>query len=191
MNVRNGTKPEKNTRVEVTKREFSAGIIIFRRTKEGPKFLVLYHGGPYWNFPKGKLEGETNFKAALREVQEETGILEHELKFKSWFKVQDKFTYSRNRERIAKVVTYYLAETREKEVKIKIVPDTHEGEQHEGYGWFLYRDAVRLLISPTLKQNLKKAYFAITRKKIGSSQRAEGIHHNQQRPRIPPPTPLR
>ena len=159
--------PRPHTKIDITKKEFSAGIIIFRRTKEGPKFLILYHGGPYWNFPKGKLEGESNFKAALREVQEETGIVQDDLRFKSWFKVQDKFTYVRNKEKIAKVVTYYLAETKQKEIKIKIVPDTHEGEQHEGYGWFLYRDAVRLLISPTLKQNLKKAYLAITRKKTG------------------------
>lgn len=147
------------------KREFSAGIILFRRTKEGPKFLLLYHGGPYWNFPKGKLEGETNFKAALREVNEETGLKQEELRFKSWFKVEDRFTYTRNKERIFKVVTYYLAETKQKDIRIKIVPDTHEGEQHEGYGWFLYRDAHRLLISPTLKLNLRKAYGAIVRKK--------------------------
>ena len=147
------------------KKEFSAGIIIYRKTKEGPKFLLLYHGGPYWNFPKGKLDGESNFKAALREVKEETGILEKELQFRTWFRVQDKFTYSRNKERIYKTVTYYLAETKRQEVKIKIVPETHNGEKHEGYGWFLYKDALRLLLSPTLKQNLRKAYGAIVQKK--------------------------
>ena len=94
----NTIRPHANPKIEVTKKEFSAGIIIFRRTKEGPKFLSLYHGGPYWNFPKGRLEGETNFKAALREVDEETGIKQGELHFKSWFKVQDRFTYVRNRE---------------------------------------------------------------------------------------------
>ncbi len=153
------------------RQEFSAGIIIFRRTKEGPKFMLLYHGGPYWNFPKGKLEGETNFKAALREVNEETGLKQEELHFKSWFKVEDQFTYTRDKEKIFKVVTYYLAETKQKEIKIKIVPDNHQGEQHEGYGWFLYRDAHRMLISPTLKLNLRKAYNAITKKKGGPAPR--------------------
>jgi len=37
-------------------REISAGIIIYRRTLKGPKFLLLYHGNNYWNFPKGKIE---------------------------------------------------------------------------------------------------------------------------------------
>ena len=56
-------------------REISAGIIIFRKTKEGPKFLLLYHGGRYWNFPKGKLEKEEDsYTAALREIKEETGL---------------------------------------------------------------------------------------------------------------------
>lgn len=153
------------------RQEFSAGIIIFRRTKEGPKFLLLYSGGPYWNFPKGKLEGETHFKAALREVNEETGLKQEELHFKSWFKVEDHFIYTRDKEKISKVVTYYLAETKQKEIKIKIVPDNHQGEQHEGYGWFLYRDAHRMLIAPNLKLNLRKVYNAITKKKTSPQPR--------------------
>jgi len=147
------------------KSEHSAGIIIYRKTKEGPKFLLLYHGGPYWNFPKGKLDGESNFKAALREVREETGILERDLRFRTWFKVQDKFSYIRNKEKIYKTVTYYLAETKQQDVRLKIVPETHNGERHEGYAWFLYRDAIRFLISPTLKANLKKAYMTIVKQR--------------------------
>ena len=177
-----------------TKKEYSAGVIIYRKTKEGPKFLLLYHGGPYWNFPKGKLDGESNFKAALREVREETGILERDLRFREWFRVQDKFSYSRNKEKIYKTVTYYLAETRKQEVRIKIVPESHEGEKHEGYGWFLYRDASRLLMSPTLKQNLKKAYATVVHKKnttdskTGSEGQGNNISRNRpfsgKRPRI-------
>jgi len=153
------------------KTEHSAGIIIYRKTKEGPKFLLLYHGGPYWNFPKGKLDGESNFKAALREVHEETGILERDLRFRTWFKVQDRFSYTRNKERINKTVTYYLAETKRQEIKIKIVPEAHDGEKHEGYAWLLYRDASRFLISPTLKLNLKKAYATVIQRKNPSSSK--------------------
>jgi len=167
------------------KTEYSAGIIIYRKTKEGPKFLLLYHGGPYWNFPKGKLDGESNFKAALREVHEETGILERDLRFRTWFKVQDKFIYTRDKERINKTVTYYLAETRQQEVKIKIVPETHNGEKHEGYAWLLYRDASRFLISPTLKLNLKKAYAAVIQRKspLGAKEGSQGQGNNIQRNR--------
>lgn len=146
--------------------EISAGMIIYRRTKEGPKFLLLYSGGSYWNFPKGKLnEGEKNFKAALREVEEETGLSVRDLQFRSWFRVADHFTYVRNRVKIRKTVTYYLAETKKAEVRIKIVPPHHQGERHEGYGWFLLRDALKVVRSPNLKLHLKKAYDTVVHKK--------------------------
>src|SRR3989338_3609685 len=32
------------------KKTVSAGIIVFRRTTEGIKYLLLYHGRDYWNF---------------------------------------------------------------------------------------------------------------------------------------------
>jgi hypothetical protein len=41
----------------------SAGIIVFRKSKEGTKFLIMYHGRGYWNFPKGKLEQSERSKA--------------------------------------------------------------------------------------------------------------------------------
>ncbi len=153
------------------RREISAGMIIYRRTREGPKFLLLYSGGSYWNFPKGKLiEGERNFRAALREVEEETGIAPRDLQFKSHFKVEDHFTYVRNREKSRKTVTYYLAETRKHEVRLKIVPPGHQGERHEGYGWFTLRDASKFLRTPNLKRHLKYAYDTIVRRKSAPSR---------------------
>ena len=51
-------------------KQISAGIVIYRRDKDGIKFLLLYHGGRYWNFAKGKLEEtERSFEAAIREVK--------------------------------------------------------------------------------------------------------------------------
>ena len=38
---------------------FSAGVIVVRRTPEGPRFLLL-RSYRYWDFPKGQVEtGET------------------------------------------------------------------------------------------------------------------------------------
>ncbi len=136
----------------------SAGIIIFRRTLEGPKFLLLYHGGPYWNFPKGKLtEGERSFRAALREVSEETGIGPKDLRFNNWFRVSDRFVFfTKEKKRVSRLVIYYLAETSRQ--IITIVP-----REHQGYGWFLYKDAAKMLKAPNLKRNLKKAYDIVMR----------------------------
>ncbi|MBI5732677.1 NUDIX domain-containing protein [Candidatus Jorgensenbacteria bacterium] len=139
-------------------KEISAGIIIYRKTSEGIKFLLLYHGGRYWNFPKGKLDqGEKSFRAALREVKEETGLSSNELRLKEWFKVYDRFTFTKNKEKVFKIVMYYLAETDNPIIKIS--------SEHHGYGWFLLRDALRMLMYPNLKSNLKKAYDNIIRKK--------------------------
>jgi 8-oxo-dGTP diphosphatase len=54
----------------------AAGGIVWRRGRRGPE-VVLVHRLAYddWSFPKGKLErGEDETSAALREVQEETGL---------------------------------------------------------------------------------------------------------------------
>lgn len=152
-------------------KEVSAGIIIYRKTKEGPKFLLLYHGGRYWSFPKGKIEvrigskdgtltenKETTFKAALREVHEETGLSSRDLKLDGRFKVYDRYIYTRNRKKIFKIVFYYLAETARRDVKIS--------KEHSGYGWFLYKDALRMLIYQNLKNNIKQAYATIQRKSL-------------------------
>src|SRR3989344_8017208 len=58
------------------KRIYSAGGIIVRTSKDGPKVLVTQHSKHKgWDFPKGHLEvGETSEQAALREVEEETGV---------------------------------------------------------------------------------------------------------------------
>jgi len=138
---------KKNKNVSV-----SAGIIIFRRTEEGIKYLLLYHGGFYWNFPKGKLaEGEKSFKAALREVEEETGIKRKDLVFIDWFKAVDRFAfYTEDKKRINRVIIYYLAET--KKEKIIINP-----REHQGYGWFLLKNALYILKNKNLKNHLRKA----------------------------------
>ena len=58
------------------KRVFSAGGIVFKNEKGSLKVLVTQHSGHKgWDFPKGHLElGESSEAAALREVEEETGI---------------------------------------------------------------------------------------------------------------------
>jgi 8-oxo-dGTP diphosphatase len=55
----------------------AAGGLLFRRGDAGAVEVVLVHRAAYddWTFPKGKLDdGETEAEAALREVEEETGL---------------------------------------------------------------------------------------------------------------------
>jgi len=125
---------------ENMQRVISAGIIIFRRTKEGIKFLILYHGRNYWNFPKGKLEAqEKSWQAAVREVFEETGLQQNELRFVRGFRTQERFVYNQGKQKIFKIVILYLAETRQSRVTIAT------NEHHEGYGWFTVSEAKRIM----------------------------------------------
>jgi 8-oxo-dGTP diphosphatase len=63
----------------------AAGGVVRRHLADGRDEIVLVHRPAYddWSFPKGKLEdGEREEDAALREVEEETGLrcrLEREL----------------------------------------------------------------------------------------------------------------
>ncbi|MDP3901479.1 MAG: NUDIX domain-containing protein [bacterium] len=119
------------------KKIISAGIIIFRRTPKGIKFLLLYHGHNYWNFPKGKMEaGERSWQSALREVLEETGLKDTELRFVKNFKAFERFTMG-GKDKVFKIVILYLAETKQ--------PNIIVSHEHEGYGWFTFSESKRIL----------------------------------------------
>ncbi len=151
-------------------KQISAGIIIYRREKNDIKFLLLYHGGRYWNFAKGKLEEtERSFEAAIREVKEETGIEKNDLIFKNYFKVNDRYIFTVDKQKIFKVVIYYLAESRKKEIKIS--------DEHQGFAWLPYEEARRLLIYPQLRAILKKAYETI--------KQGKSFHDYQKNPSRP------
>ena len=97
------------------KRVFSAGGIILRLPsgstivkKDKPEWEVLVtqhskHKG--WYFPKGHLEqGETSEQAAIREVEEETGVKAEIIE-----KIgQTEYFYYEKSERVFKTVVYFL-----------------------------------------------------------------------------------
>ncbi|MDP3015183.1 MAG: NUDIX domain-containing protein [bacterium] len=140
-------------------KEISAGIIIYRKTEEGPKFLILYHRGSYWNFPKGKIESEEkSFQTASREIKEETGLNRSDLKFDQFFKAYEKFNFWRKTEekpqRVFKIVIFYLAETRRADIRLS--------KEHSGYGWFTFREALKILSKHKDSQRvLRQAHEAL------------------------------
>lgn len=53
----------------------SCGVIPYRRTENGIRYLVLLQTNDFWSFPKGHMElFETESDTALRELREETGL---------------------------------------------------------------------------------------------------------------------
>ena len=141
--------------------EKSAGAIIFYREKNGEiKYLLLKHRAGHWNFPKGLIEdGENLQDAALRECKEETGLEEIELipDFKETIKFFFKVKYDYQLERgfkigqtVLKFVTYFLVQSKTKDVKISF--------EHEDYEWLGFEKALeRLKKYKNSKEILQKA----------------------------------
>ncbi len=68
--------------MSVTRSRKSAGILLFRETAGRCEVLLVHPGGPFWagkddgawSIPKGEFSDEDPLAAALRELEEETGL---------------------------------------------------------------------------------------------------------------------
>ncbi|MDO8515995.1 MAG: NUDIX domain-containing protein [bacterium] len=149
--ARSGGQPP--SRQQTIKQQIVAGFVIYRRTHDGIKFLLLYRRGNYWNFPKGHFEhGERDLDTALRETEEETGLKKSDLRIIPNFRAYERFSFRRGHETIHDTVILFLAETRNPNVRL--VP-----REHSGFAWFLYRDAMHAIGGTYLetKKVLKQA----------------------------------
>ena len=114
----------------------SCGIVLARQTEGGWMTLLLraYH---HWDFPKGLCEdGETPVDAAIREVQEETGI--DDVAFEWGDRYKETGPYSRG-----KTARYYLGRTHQETVEMGLSPETGEPEHHE-WRWVSFDEAYDL-----------------------------------------------
>lgn len=92
------------------KEEISAGGVVVRLDGDGRAlFLLIRDSYKNWGFPKGHLEpGETPDAAALREVNEETGL--DDLRLRAEIQIIDWYFRFRGR-LVHKVCHFYLMET--------------------------------------------------------------------------------
>ncbi len=134
--------------------EKSAGAIIFRRENDKIYYLSLhYPSSPktpkeYWDLPKGHIEkGEKEIETVRREVEEETGL--KDIEFEDGFKERIKYFFKFRGKNILKFVTFYLAETKEKDIKVSF--------EHLGFEWLSYEKAIKKLTFRNTKEILKKA----------------------------------
>ncbi|MSR68358.1 NUDIX domain-containing protein [Candidatus Saccharibacteria bacterium] len=81
VNSKKTTKPQKNQRNNSKQkskavREYTAGGVIFRIKNSKLEFLLLQDIKGRWSIPKGHVEsGETLEQTAIREIGEETGLV--------------------------------------------------------------------------------------------------------------------
>ena len=131
----------------------SAGVIIFKKDGQAVRYLLLHHGGDYWNFPKGTQEkGETDLQTALRELKEETGIKNIKV-IDGFF---DGYDYDFDtkikqgvKEKVYKTVVFFLGEVKDKEIKIS--------NEHIDFGWFDFDTALKRLFYQEGQDLLKRA----------------------------------
>jgi 8-oxo-dGTP pyrophosphatase MutT (NUDIX family) len=89
--------------------ETSAGGVVFRREGEATYFLLIRDPYENWGLPKGHVEkGETPEETAVREVQEETGI--HDLDLREGLETIDWF-FREGADLIHKYCHFFLMET--------------------------------------------------------------------------------
>ena len=94
----------------------SAGVIVMRRLKGRPHYLLLRVYG-YWDFPKGLAEqGEEPMATALREVEEETTLTDLSFHWGRDFRETPPYA-------MGKVARYYVAESEQGEVSLPINPE--------------------------------------------------------------------
>lgn len=128
--------------------EKSAGAVIFRKEKDKIFYLFLCCQSGHLDFPKGNIEkGEKLNKTVRREVKEETKI--EDIKFIPGFKKWIKYFYKLKNKNIFKIVIFFLAETKTKEVKIS--------SEHIGFKWLSYKEAISQLVFENAKEVLRNA----------------------------------
>jgi 8-oxo-dGTP pyrophosphatase MutT (NUDIX family) len=130
-------------------RETSAGGVVYRRESGAPLFLLIRDSYTNWGFPKGHVEpGERTEDAALREVQEETGL--RDLALRGSIDTIDWHFRFRGR-LIHKVCHFYLMETREADT----APQRAEGIT--ACRWVNYEDAAETISYANARQVLLRA----------------------------------
>lgn len=127
--------------------ERSAGFILCRKNGER-KYLLLLLGSDYWNFPKGKLEsGESYLEAALRELEEETGITKIEIV--DGFTFRYDYSFNAGSLRIKKLVKMFLA--------YYLGGDVVISDEHKRFKWVTFDEAIAILKFENIRRQLREA----------------------------------
>lgn len=129
-------------------RILSAGVVPVRWENDRWLFLML-RAYQYWDFPKGGTEaGETPLEAAVREVEEETGLTG--LDFRWGYDYIETGPYAQG-----KLARYYIAATDRRDVVLGISPLLGRPEHHE-HRWVDY-DTAYALAAPRVRRVLSWA----------------------------------
>ncbi len=91
--------------------EYASGFLVFRKQADSLEFLLMRHANR-WDLPKGRLDfGESKKQAAIRELEEETGITPDEIWIDPDFVYENQYwvTYTKQVKPKLKELSIFLA----------------------------------------------------------------------------------
>lgn len=146
--------------------EKSIGAVVFRREKNKILYLLIQHPENdgqrgHWDFPKGHIEkGETWDETLRREVKEETGITKlcilpdfysrYQYFYRAKGEEKKKRKASEKGINIFKIVTVYLAETKQEKIRLS--------SEHVDFAWMEYKKASSCITYENSNNVLRKAH---------------------------------
>lgn len=124
-------------------------ILVLRKDNDEDEFLILQQWQGHWSFPKGHAEeGETPVETAIRELAEETGILDIELsKFPG---IKEDYVVEHKGKKWDKTVECFMAFAKNKDVII-------QEQEIQNYKWATYQEAIDTLNYENTKEVLRTA----------------------------------
>lgn len=130
--------------------EHSYGIVVVLRKANMPeRFLILLQKTGSWSFPKGHAEGvESPKEAALRELEEETGITE--IRLLDAPHIEETYTFKRDEVLTRKINQYFVGVTNTEQVLI-------QAKEISEYKWATYEEACETFTYENPKEILRKA----------------------------------
>jgi bis(5'-nucleosidyl)-tetraphosphatase len=137
--------------------EKSCGAVVFFKTQEETKYLLLHYKAGHWDFVKGNVEiDESEKETVLRELREETGIVDAH--FVEGFKEKIQYFYRRQGDTVQKEVIFFVIQSETEAVKLSF--------EHIGFIWLDYKTAMEKLTFKNARDILQKAHEFLKNKEV-------------------------
>jgi len=150
----------KSTSPSADGEERAAGAVLFREEDGRRLYLLLRHEqGGHWGFAKGRIEqGEGELEAAMREICEETGIVDVDLV--GGVSVESRYPVRRDGRALRKTVIYFAARVRGDAIRL-----SHE---HTDGRWLVPAEALQILTHAESRRVLETVEDALSRASAGA-----------------------
>jgi bis(5'-nucleosidyl)-tetraphosphatase len=143
--------------VHLVLREKSCGAVVFLKTEDSTKYLLLNYAAGHWDFVKGNVEpNEKEKETVVRELGEETSITDAQ--FIDGFRESISYFYRRQGLTVHKEVVFFLMESRTEKVALSF--------EHVGYIWLDYQHAMEKLTFKNARDVLQEAHGFLKKKGI-------------------------